>query len=345
MKNDPALQALWLPLDSGRIALPNVDKPANPGLFLNARAPLPANGRSLACVQPFRPDFDALVRAGAEAHGDDDGIAAGSQPLVLLLASRARAWNRALLARAAVLCASDGQIVASASNDEGAKSLEADFMRLFGGGNVLSKHKCRVVWASPRSVDHAIADEWLRAAEPRRRDDGLWTQAGVFSADGIDPASALLMMHLPANLAGTIADFGAGSGVLSRHVARHCQQARKIDLYEADHRALQLAKRNLGDANVDTAYHWHDIAAGVSERFDAVVMNPPFHLTGKRGIPELGQRFIDVAADALQRRGALWMVANAHLPYEEVLAKRFARVDAVATHAGFKVLHAAEPHR
>ena len=74
-------------------------------------------------------------------------------------------------------------------------------------------------------------------------------------------------------------------------------------------------------------------------------MNPPFHLTGKRGIPELGQRFIDVAADALQSRGQLWMVANSHLPYEEVLARRFARVDAVAMQAGFKVLHAAEPRR
>lgn len=341
-KDDPALQALWLPLDSDRIALPDA---AGSGLFLNARAPLPMHGRALRCVQPFRPDFDALVRAGADARADDDGMDTGSQALVLLLAPRARAWSRALLARAAMVCTHDGQVVASAANDEGAKSLEADFMRLFGGGTVLSKHKCRVVWASPQAIDRVLAEEWLNAAAPRRRDDGLWTQAGVFSADGVDPASRLLMSHLPANLAGVVADFGAGSGVLSRHVARHCQQVRQLDLYEADHRALQLAKRNLDDSTVDARFHWHDIASGVGERFDAVVMNPPFHLTGKRGIPELGQRFIDVAADALHARGQVWMVANSHLPYEEVLARRFARVDEVAKQGGFKVLHAAEPRR
>lgn len=341
MKDDSALQALWLPLDSGRIA-PPADVP---GVFLNARAPLPSRWRSLACVQPFRPDFDALARTGVDARADDDGIAAGSQSLVMLLAPRARAWSRALLARAATLCAADGQVAACAANDEGAKSLEADFMRLFGSGTVLSKHKCRVVWASPQAVDVALLEEWRRAAEPRQRGDGLWTRAGVFSADSIDPASALLMMHLPAGLSGNVADFGAGTGVLSRHVARHCQQVRQLDLYEADHRALQLARRNLDAANADTRFHWHDIATGVQERFDAVVMNPPFHLAGKRGIPELGQRFIDVAADALHPRGQLWMVANSHLPYEEVLARRFERVDAVAKHAGFKVLHAAEPRR
>ncbi len=341
MKDDSALQALWLPLDSDRITLPADAS----GVFLNARAPVPSRWRSLACVQPFRPDFDALARAGADVRSGDDDIAAGSQSLVLLLAPRARAWSRALLARAAMSCAADGQVVACAANDEGAKSMEADFMRLFGSGTVLSKHKCRVVWASPQTVDDALMKEWRRAAEPRQRGDGLWTQAGVFSADAVDPASALLMTHLPADLSGSVADFGAGTGVLSRHVVRHCQHVRRIDLYEADDRALQLARRNLDDANADTRFHWRDIAVGVQERFDAVVMNPPFHLTGKRGIPELGQRFIDVAADALQPRGQLWMVANSHLPYEEVLARRFARVDAVAKHAGFKVLHAAEPRR
>ncbi|MBW8824601.1 MAG: class I SAM-dependent methyltransferase [Xanthomonadales bacterium] len=339
--NDPALQALWLPLESGRIELPA----GASGVLLNARAPLPSRWHALACVQSFRPDHDALLRVGANVRPADEDLVAGSRPLVMLLVPRARAWSRALLARAATLCAADGQVVACAANDEGAKSMEADFMRLFGSGTVLSKHKCRVVWASPQTVDYALMEEWLRAAEPRQRGDGLWTQAGVFSADAVDPASALLMRHLPADLSGSVADFGAGTGVLSRHVVRHCQQVRRVDLYEADHRALQLARRNLDDANADAQLHWHDIATGVQERFDVVVMNPPFHLTGKRGIPELGQRFIDVAADALQARGQLWMVANAHLPYEEVLARRFARVDAVAKHAGFKVLHAAEPRR
>lgn len=336
--DDPALQALLIPLHEGAIA-------GADAVFLNARAPA-GNwpGAPPACVQTFKPWVDALDR-----HGDAVVVeppAATRPSLVLLLPPRQRAWSRALLAQAVAMLAPGGTLLLSAANDEGAKSHESDLAKLAGAApRVLSKHKCRVAWARIDAPDMELAATWTRGGEPWRRDDGLWTQAGVFSADAVDPASALLMRHLPADLSGSVADFGAGIGVLSRHVARHCQQARRLDLYEADHRALQLARRNLDDATVDARFHWHDIATGVAERFDAVVMNPPFHLTGKRGIPELGQRFIDVAADALQRRGALWMVANAHLPYEEVLARRFACVDAVAKHAGFKVLCAMEPRR
>ncbi len=337
--DDPALQALLIPLREGAIA-------AADALFLNARPPAGAwpGVQAPACVQAFKPWSDALLRHGDAATTEMEATARVS--LAMLLPPRQRAWSRALLAQAAGALVPGGVLLLAATNDEGAKSHEADLARIAGAKpRVLSKHKCRVAWVRVDAADAELVAAWSRGGEPRLREDGLWTQAGVFSADAADPASALLMKHLPASLSGHVADFGAGIGVLARHVVRHCQQVRQVDLYEADHRALQLARRNLDDSTVDARFHWHDIAAGVQERFDAVVMNPPFHLTGKRGIPELGQRFIDVAAQALQPSGQLWMVANAHLPYEEVLARRFARVDAVAKHAGFKVLRAAEPRR
>lgn len=336
--DDPAIQALLIPLREGAVA-------GADALFLNARAPAGAwPCAPPACVQTFRPWSDALHR-----HGDAAATEPESAPrvaLAMLLPPRQREWSRALLAQAVEALVPGGVLLLAAANDEGAKSHEADLARIAQAQpRVLSKHKCRVAWARVEAADADLVAAWTRAGAPRLRDDGLWTQAGVFSADAVDPASALLMAHLPADLAGDVADFGAGIGVLSRHVVRHCRQVRRVDLYEADHRALQLARRNLDDADADTRFHWHDIATGVRERFDAVVMNPPFHLTGKRGVPELGQRFIEVAADALQPRGRLWLVANAHLPYEEMLSRRFARVDAVAKRVGFKVLHAAEPRR
>lgn len=337
--DDPALQALLIPLREGAIV-------ATDALFLNARPPAGAwpGTQALACVQAFKPWSDALLRHGDAATTELEATTRVS--LAMLLPPRQRAWSRALLAQAVEALVPGGVLLLAATNDEGAKSHEADLARIAQAKpRVLSKHKCRVAWVRVDAADAELVAAWSRGGEPRLREDGLWTRAGVFSADAADPASALLMKHLPADLSGHVADFGAGIGVLSRHVVRHCQQVRQVDLYEADHRALQLARRNLDDSTVDARFHWHDIAAGVQERFDAVVMNPPFHLTGKRGIPELGQRFIDVAAQALQPRGQLWMVANAHLPYEEVLARRFAHVDAVAKHAGFKVLHAAEPRR
>ena len=49
---------------------------------------------------------------------------------------------------------------------------------------------------------------------------------------------------------------------------------------------------------------------------------------------------IAAAADALNPGGRLWLVANRHLPYEQVLDARFAEVRAVAQAQGFKVIAA-----
>ena len=55
--------------------------------------------------------------------------------------------------------------------------------------------------------------------------------------------------------------------------------------------------------------------------------------------------FIDVAADALLPGGALWLVANAHLPYETSLASRFDAVRVVASARGYKVIEARAARR
>ena len=73
-------------------------------------------------------------------------------------------------------------------------------------------------------------------------------------------------------------------------------------------------------------------------------MNPPFH-QGRKADPDLGRAFIDAAARALKPKGALWLVANRHLPYESHLGQRFANVSEVAGTPKFKILHATAPRR
>ena len=47
-----------------------------------------------------------------------------------------------------------------------------------------------------------------------------------------------------------------------------------------------------------------------------------------------------VVPAALKPGGALWLVANRHLPYEDVLDARFGEVSEVASSGAFKVIHA-----
>lgn len=340
-RGDPALETLMLPFATGALAWP-----ADGGaLFLRARDGWPLRGIArdgLVCEQTFKPEADALVRAGRDVR-DPDAVAAATFSLVLVLPPRQREEARASLARAVRACAPGGTVVACAPNDEGAKSVEGDLKRLAGLAGTLSKHHCRVAWSriDPEAVDPALLDDWAALDAPRPILDGRFaSRPGVFAWDRVDAASALLAAHLPVDLAGRAADLGCGWGYLSVELLQRCPGIASLDLYEAEARALGLARRNLAEARIPLAFHWHDVTAGLPARYDVIVSNPPFHAQGRADRPDIGRAFIAAAADALNPGGHLWLVANRHLPYEQVLDARFAEVRAVAQAQGFKVIAA-----
>lgn len=340
---EPILDTLFLPLSSGELALGRDDRV----LFLRARDGFALRERANAgwlCQQSFRPFADALERSGLRV-----GEPAPQERYahVLLLPPRQRDEQRALFARAVEHVRPGGAVIACVANAEGARSAEADFARLAGPLRSLSKHKCRVFWSVPSAatLDASLLAEWLALDVPRAIAGGYFSRPGLFAWDRIDPASALLAAHLPRDLHGRVADLGAGAGYLAAQVIDRCPSVTAIDLYEAEARALEPARLNL-DATVRASgrevavgLHWHDVAAGLPARYDAIVSNPPFH-QGRADLPELGRAFIRAAADALLPRGRLWLVANRHLPYEATLAAHFAQVHTVVMQEGFKVIEA-----
>lgn len=346
---DIALDALFHPFSAGLLQWP-----AEGVLFLRARegAALHAHrSDGLVGTQPFKPEAERLRRIGIELI-DEDALPTGKFPLVLVLPPRQREEARALLAKACAAVAEGGVVVVSVSNDEGAKSREADLKQLAGSVFVASKHHCRVFWTAPgAAIDATVHVQWTHGDAARRiastevPSGGFQTRPGVFAWDRVDAASAMLAAALPDDLHGRVADFGAGWGYLALQVLARCAKVTSLDLFEADSRALALAKINLADASgsdrkIPMHFHWQDVAAGVSERFDAIVCNPPFHALGRGDRPDIGRAFIDAAAQALNSGGRLWLVANRHLPYEQALADGFADVAIVAQQGGFKIVQA-----
>lgn len=178
-------------------------------------------------------------------------------------------------------------------------------------------------------------------AEPARNADGYLTAPGTFSADGIDPGSALLAAGLPP-LSGRVLDLGAGWGYLAERVLTSAAVT-ECHLVEADHAALACAQVNVTDGRA--RFHWADATAfDPGQAVDHVVANPPFH-RGRKGAPELGRAFLAAAARALQPRGTLWLVANRHLPYERTLDDLFSEVEDRAGTPAYKLTRAARPRR
>ncbi len=336
--DDPALETLLLPLLNGPLAWPADGQVP----FLRAR-PHPTlrrlgPGAKLLCQQSFKPHADALTAAGFPPVAE---VPAGPYPLVLALLPRQRAEARALLAQGVSLAGAEGRVVASLPNTEGAKSGEADLAALAGGVDSLSKNKSRVFWTTPgRPVDQALLESWAALDAPRPIAGGRFTsRPGLFAWDRLDPASTLLAQHLPAGLKGRAADLGAGFGYLSAELLARCPGITALDLYEAEARALDLARQNLAGAAVPLAFHWQDVTTGLGKQYDVIVSNPPFHV-GRADDPGLGQAFVTAAAAALKPGGRFWLVANRHLPYEATLAKAFASFRTVVEDGGYKVLEA-----
>lgn len=340
MGNDSAdapLQALMLPLLDGSIAVP----PAADVLFLRARSGWPLRQLPALrwhCRQTFKPLADALRRDGYAVDDDDHA----RYPLVLVLPPRQRDEARATFAHALTRVAPGGTLLACMANAEGARSGEVDLARLVGQVHSLSKHKCRAFWIAidDARIDTALLADWAVLDAPRRILDGRFvSRPGVFAWDRIDPASALLAAHLPAGLQGHGADLGAGFGYLAAQVLERCVGVRALDVYEAEARALALARTNLAPyaARATLDFRWHDVATGLGARYDFIVSNPPFHLGASTRV-DLGRAFIASAAAALQPGGQLWLVANRHLPYEAALGDRFGTVQLLAQQQGFKVV-------
>lgn len=207
---------------------------------------------------------------------------------------------------------------------------------------VVSKNKCRVAIARVGAYDVAATDTAIIAGEMRQVLDGrFWSQAGVFGWDKIDKGSEILTRYIPRDLKGRVADFGCGYGYLSDHILRHCPKVKHITCADADHRAVTLCQKNLAQFDRDTSCVWTDLtqAQGDLRNLEAVIMNPPFH-DGKMTDSAIGVAFIKTAYAALRRNGRLWMVANAHLPYEDILTTTFHSVVKHHEGQGFKVYEA-----
>jgi 16S rRNA (guanine1207-N2)-methyltransferase len=336
---DAALETLLLPFISGQLTWPD-----DGVLFLRARDGWPLHQRALPglmCEQSFKPDADALQRAGFAVNNS----AANKYSLILILPPRQRDEARALLAHAITVAKPGGRIVVSISNNEGARSGEADLAQLVGPVDTVTKNKCRVFWSNPLqgATNSALAEQWRGLDVVRPICEGRFvSRPGVFAWDRIDPASGLLAKHLPPDLAGRAADLGTGFGYLAVEILTRCPRVTALDLYEAENRSLDLARKNLAafESRAAIGYHWHDVTTGLPHKYDVIVTNPPFHTQSRADRPDIGRRFITVAAEALAPGGSLWLVANRHLPYEAVLNESFGKVRAVAQDNGFKIVEA-----
>ena len=281
-------------------------------------------------VQRLYLDHQAWARAGFNV----SVVPTGDFAAALVVLPRAKAEARALLAEACQVTG-NGLVLVDGQKVDGVDSILKTLKKDVSVEQVISKSHGKIFWF--RGVDLSA---W--AAQDMALPGGFVTRPGVFSAEKIDKGSEALVAALPQDLKGHVTDLGAGWGYLSRALLER-PDVTGLDLVEADHVALDCARRNVPDPRA--RFFWDDATTFEPRALsDVVVMNPPFH-QGRAGLPELGRAFIRSAARILKPTGRLIMVANRHLPYEQELASCFGQVEDLGGTPGFKLLSGAKPRR
>ena len=150
--------------------------------------------------------------------------------------------------------------------------------------------------------------------------DGLTvkTLPGVFSRDGLD--------------------VGCGAGVLSVAFARHSPKIR-LTLCDVSAPAVEASRATLATNGVEGEVFASNVFSEVKGRFDMIISNPPFH-DGMQTSLDAAQTLIRGAVRHLNSGGELRIVANAFLPYPDVLDETFGFHEVIAQTGRFKVYRA-----
>lgn len=183
----------------------------------------------------------------------------------------------------------------------------------------------------PTEIEHLIEGSNLTT-------DGLQfkTLDGVFSRDGIDPGSRLLLKHIVVKKDAEVMDVGCGYGLLGIVCAKRVLGGH-VWMGDVSARAVACAQENVELNKVTNAsVAVSDLyEAPADQQFDLIVSNPPFHEGNQTGWP-----LIDGAFDRLKQGGELMIVVMRSGPYMNRMQTVFGDVDMCAEQSGYVVLRA-----
>ena len=168
----------------------------------------------------------------------------------------------------------------------------------------------------------------------------IFALPAVFSSSELDGGTKLLLstFHKANGLKGNVLDLGCGAGVIGASLKKMFP---KIKLTMSDIHAMALAssERTLAENQLEGKVIASDVFSHIDGRFDLIISNPPFHDgidTAYRAVESL----ILQAKNHLTKGGELRIVANAFLPYPDLLDQAFGSHQLLAKSTKFKVYSA-----
>ena len=318
-----AMVACWIP--DGHVTLVDCSVPA------------------VSCAERTLSE-NALDNADVHLSDSVRGLKAGWYDTVLCHLPRGRAVQEELIRGAAWVLRGGGQLYIVAHKQAGIKGAIAYARDLFGRCSVVQQKKGFHVAVTVKP-DHLMVpqpeDETVRRQVMLGDQEAvLISKPGVFAWDRLDAGTAALIGAMQIGPHDRVLDLGCGTGLAGLAAAR-CGVSGFVTLVDADVRAVESARRTLmaNDASNFEVLLSDCVSAVEGQRFDVVITNPPFH----QGVGvdfDVAHQFVAGASRVLKPGGRLFLVANRHLRYSDVIQKSFITFAPVYMDNRFQVLSA-----
>ncbi len=162
------------------------------------------------------------------------------------------------------------------------------------------------------------------------------TDNGVFSKDGLDFGSRLLLETIPLEeVGGKILDMGCGYGVFG--IVLNKVTGANVDMVDVNHRAIHLTQRNImGNHCSNTRVFESFTYSNIDSKYTSIVTNPPIR-AGKKIVYDIVMN----AKDYLEKDGKLFLVIRKEQGAKSLiidLKKCYSEVNILEKKKGFYII-------
>ena len=164
----------------------------------------------------------------------------------------------------------------------------------------------------------------------------FYTDNGVFSKDGLDFGSRLLLESIPLEEVGAkVLDMGCGYGLIGITTAKILESY--VTMCDVNKRALHLANRNMEKNKIRGETILSDTYEKITKKYDRILTNPPIR-AGKSVVSKI----LLEAKNHLKENGSLWFVIRKDQGAKSMMAllSKIAKCEIKEKSKGFYVMKA-----